>query len=144
MRVMFDTNVFNHLLDGSIRGDDIPADWEPVATHVQADELNAATDDKRPALLAIYYDRVAGRVPTETGVWDVSKFDEAKWTGDGSRYDAILETMDARRKHRNNPKDALIADTCAQLGISLVTNDRNLKAAAESVGVVVFDLRRSA
>jgi predicted nucleic acid-binding protein len=141
---MFDTNVFNHLLDGSIRDDDIPADWEPVATHVQADELNGAPDDKRSALLAIYCDRVARRVPTETGVWDVSKFDDAQWTGDGSQYDAILETMNARRKHRNNSKDALIADTCAQLGIPLVTNDRNLKAVAESVGVVVFDLRRSA
>ena len=45
MKVMFDTNVFNHLLTGKIDPNNIPQDWEICTTHVQEDEINKTPDE---------------------------------------------------------------------------------------------------
>ncbi|AZO00115.1 hypothetical protein EJ066_24970 [Mesorhizobium sp. M9A.F.Ca.ET.002.03.1.2] len=54
MKVMLDTNVFNHLVEGSIDPASIPSDWEPVITHLQNDEIERTADpSKRKALQAM-------------------------------------------------------------------------------------------
>jgi len=46
MKVMFDTNVFNHLVEGSIALEAIPAEWEPIITHLQQDEIGARVTNR--------------------------------------------------------------------------------------------------
>jgi len=80
---MFDTNVFNHLVEGRISAEAIPSDWEAVATHLQWDEINATPDqcaEKREQLRLKFKCYVTLQVPTESAAWGVSKWGEAKWT----------------------------------------------------------------
>lgn len=144
MQVMFDTNDFNHLVEGRISADAIPIDWKPIATHIQFDELMATgKPEKSKQFQEMFAGRVTETMPTETAVWDVSKYDMAKYGGPASRYLAIRAFMDAKRPHPNNINVALIADTCKQRGCTLVTNDSLLKEAAASEGIEVVDLAES-
>ncbi len=144
MRVMFDTNVFNHLLDGSIDPADIPDDWEPVATHIQWDELNRTSNEtRRSKLLAVFGEYVQDRVTTSSAVWDTSVWDAANWTGPESRYGDILAGLDKIRRKENNISDALIGDTCLQEDYTLVTNDQNFRNVIGGLGGTTINLRRA-
>jgi hypothetical protein len=83
-------------------------------------------------------------IPTESALWGISKWGQCKW-GSGAisqssslynvgRYGVgtyggdslckeILEKLNQRDKRKNNPKDALIADTAMKRGFVLITND---------------------
>lgn len=142
MKVMFDTNVFNHLLDGQIQPSDIPKGWEPIATHIQWDELNATKNEGRRAdLLETFNDQVTIKVKTSSAIWGVSTWDESSWTGPESRYDEIVASLDSIRSKPNNSSDALIGDTCLQNGFVLVTNDRALREIVDRLGGKSVDLR---
>lgn len=144
MRVMFDTNVFNHLLDGTIDQAAVPGDWEPVATHIQWDELSRDSNEaRRGKLLAVFKEHVESQVSTSSAVWDVSIWGAADWTGAESRYREILERLDKIRRKSNNKMDALIGDTCLQKGYLLVTNDKNFRKVIEDLGGATIDLRRA-
>ena len=45
MKCMFDTNVFNDILDGKILLGDIRSDVICYVTHIQRDEINKTKDD---------------------------------------------------------------------------------------------------
>jgi len=47
MEVMFDTNVFNHILDGDLPVDRIPPEWKPIATHLRIDEIEKTSNVER-------------------------------------------------------------------------------------------------
>lgn len=143
VKVMLDTNFFNHLVDGEIDHADLKQDWEFVITHIQRDELERVkTDSRREALKSKVTEVRAEKVATTSAVYDVSRWGEASYTGADSRYKDILERLNARRMKVNNIHDALIGDTCLQLGISLVTNDQDFKSVMEGLGGTVWDLRR--
>ncbi|RUX91115.1 MULTISPECIES: hypothetical protein [unclassified Mesorhizobium] len=143
MKVMLDTNVFNHLVEGSIDPAPIPAEWEPVITHIQNDEIERTSDPtKRNALQAMVTAVTHVRVPTETAVWGMSRWGEAKWTGPASLYSELKDQLDREKKRPSNSADALIADTCIQNGFLLVTNDQALKKIASANGCAVLDLRK--
>jgi len=142
MDVMFDTNVFNHLLEGKIAPEQVPSEWTVHATHIQADELERTTDQsKRVELQKLFTGQVDKQVPTEAFVFDVSRLDQAKFSGPESKYGSVLQRLESLRSKRNNVEDALIADTCIQNGYVLVTNDKHLKTAASAEGCTVVDLR---
>jgi hypothetical protein len=89
---MLDTNVFNDVVDGKIE----PANLNGrrlIATHVQRDELNNTTDQKRRELLLAVFEFVSadqlGLVPTESALWGVSKWDAAKWGADDGIFGAM-------------------------------------------------------
>ena len=66
-------------------------------------------------------------VPTESMVWGVSRWGEAKWTGNDNLYTPIKADLDALNKSkRNNVQDALIAETSIKGGYVLVTDDTHL------------------
>lgn len=143
MKVMFDTNVFSHLVEGSIDIASIPDDWEPVVTHIQNDEMERTRDpSKRAALQAVAAAVVTLQVPTESAVWGMSRWGEAKWTGPASTYTAIKAQLDSGKKSKGNSADALIADTCIQNGFMLITNDAVLSKVAADNGCKTHDLRK--
>lgn len=157
-RYMLDTNVFNHVLDGKIDAARLAA-RDLVATHVQYDELEQTKDEsRRAALLAVFHKltpeqavtasavagvSVAGGasasgskvVPTESMVWNVSRWDQAKWGADDGLFEAMRTELDALNKRKkNNAQDILIAETAAKNGWVLVTSDSDLFAVVTKYG----------
>ncbi len=143
MKVMFDTNVFNHILDGEIPIDLVPNEWEVHGTHIQRDEINQTSDkNRRGKLLRVFDQFLDISLPTESAVWDVSSWDECKWSDEeDSLYGTILNGLNTRREKPNNVQDTLIAETAIKNNLTLVTNDGDLKKVAESHGAQVKDLR---
>ena len=94
MKCMFDTNVFNDILDGKILLGDIRSDVICYVTHIQRDEINKTKDDSRRKLLInIFTDLVDEEVSTNTVVLGVSKLGMAKLS-DGKLFHDIKERLD--------------------------------------------------
>lgn len=132
---MFDTNIFNHILDGGIELVPNP-DSTFIITHVQRDEIEA-TGGKNPArkelLISLLNTIAPQEMPTESAVCNESRLGKAKLS-DGKLYNKLREKLDQmaesvqnkEKKKANNPKDALIAETAIVNGLTLVTDDSEL------------------
>jgi len=155
---MLDTNVFNHVLDGRINIDDLDG-LTFAATHIQSDELRNTKDEIRRAKLLGIFSRLiehpeptntfvagvsvaggarvgsGGMVPTESAIWGVSRWGEAKWgVGDGI-FTGMRQELDALNKgKRNNVHDALIAETAIRNNFILITSDSDLFLIATKYG----------
>ncbi len=148
---MFDTNVFNHVLDGMAELSGFVGRAKFYATHVQVDELkNTSNDARRAALLKVFEEITNIRVPTESfildnsqlaeaklggeqpiitesAVWGVSKWGMCKWTASDNLYKPIRSQLDRLNEGKpNNAQDSLIAETSIKNGFTLVTHDRDL------------------
>ncbi|HEX2668536.1 MAG TPA: hypothetical protein VHP13_09205, partial [Gammaproteobacteria bacterium] len=89
MKFVLDTNLFNRLADGRLTLNDLPQNSQFVATHIQVDEINATRNEARKEVLLNAFKEIAPDIiPTESGVWDVSRWDEFKW-GDGITFRQI-------------------------------------------------------
>src|SRR5437762_4966089 len=106
---MFDTNVFNRILDGEISLQNLKGCVVAHATHIQRDELNNTKEPKRRADLTQVFERVFAEspptdyvVPTCSAVWDVSRWDQAKWGADDNLYSMLKDDLDKKRRKRNN------------------------------------------
>ena len=153
---MLDTNVFNDLLDGKI---DVAClkGRRLIATHIQRDEIsNTGNEVRRAELLSIYEflteeqvgDQVAVKgisvagassamsvVSTESAVWDVSRWGQAKWAVSDGMFDGMRGELDALNKRKgNNTQDILIAETSLRNGWVLITSDRDLFAVVTKYG----------
>ena len=156
---MFDTNVFNHLLDGMAELSTFVGRANFYATHVQIDELTRTRDEARKAVLLQVFEEVtsvrvptesfvldASRldeaklrgeqvVPTESAVWGVSKWGQCKWTSTDNLYDPIKSKLDRLNKNKpNNIQDSLIAETAIKNRFTLVTHDSDLFKVATEFG----------
>lgn len=126
VRFVFDTNIYDRLLKDRFALPRLVAlqdrgDIEIFKTHVQKDEFDAIRDEaKRRTRLALY-DALGTEVPTEGAIWDVSKWDQAKW-GSGSG-DAKIEDV---LTPAGNNADALLAVTASCQADVFVTEDRRL------------------
>lgn len=138
MKCVVDTNIINRLIDGSLSTDDIPADAELVATHVQIDELNKTRDEERRARLFLRFaTTVDSVVPTESFVLDVSRLDYSK-LGDATLYGTLKTELDALNKGKaNNVQDALIAEVAIANRYTLLTADYHLAEVARKYGGTV-------
>lgn len=155
---LLDTNVFNHLLDGTIDIEKLKGK-RLLATHVQRDELSNTKDQaRREALLSVFEiltteqaptasavagisvaDGAAasssGLVPTASAVWGVSRWGEAKWGADDDVFTGMRTELDALNKRKkNNPQDILIAETALRNNWVLVTSDADLFAVVTKYG----------
>lgn len=156
---MFDTNVFNRILDGVISVQTLEGRVVAYATHIQRDELsNTRNSHRRAELAQVFVDVVAGPVPTESlvlgvsrlgeaklsgervvptesAVYGVSKYGLAKYGGEDTLYPALKESLDRLngQKH-NNVHDALIAETSIKGGHVLVTDDIDLATVTKRYG----------
>ena len=80
-KYMFDTNIFNKILDNK-KNKYPDLDLSNLKglyciTHIQKDELETtANEDRRRSLLEVFSLIRQDKMPTESAVWGVSKFDE--------------------------------------------------------------------
>jgi rRNA-processing protein FCF1 len=136
--------VFNWIADSFIKKDDLPSDGEFAITHVQVDEINKTEDEERRArLLLAQASLPCVLLPTQTFVFDISRFDHAK-LGDGKLFTSLRAELDKLNKgKRSNSRDALIAEAAIANGYVLLTADKDLKLTTERHGgeVILFERR---
>jgi len=132
--LMFDTNVFDDLIDGRLNIAVLPKGTKIYATHIQMDEIARCSDqERRTRLQEVLTDSVHSQLPTASFVIGVSRLDQAR-LGDGNTFQNL------RGSAARNTHDALIAETAIKEGLVLVTNDKDLrerarKAGGESIGM---------
>jgi len=140
---MFDTNIFDKILDGEI---ELPQNLNYYATHIQYDEICKIPDRKRERREELL--KVFNKVPKEvilTGgfVVGVSRLDMVKLgsDADGELYNRMLkrlkeldEKSGKQKRLENQARDVLIALTSIKNRLVLVTEDRNLKKVVEEFG----------
>ncbi|HZQ18827.1 MAG TPA: PIN domain-containing protein [Terriglobales bacterium] len=134
-KYVVDTSIFNWLTDGRITKNELPSDAGFAITHIQVEEINKTQDQERRARLAITQAHLHPRLlPTESFVYDVSRFDHAKWS-DGKLCGSLKTELDVLNgKRRNNIRDALIAEVAIANGLTLLTADADLRTATEKHG----------
>jgi hypothetical protein len=135
MSYVVDTNIFNKLVDGVICAEDLPSDGPYISTHVQIDEINNTKDSERRARLFLMFAEVRPQVvPTESFVWDVSRWDQGKWS-DGVLFEKLKQDLDALNKSKaNNARDVLIAEVAIVNGFTLLTADSDLSVVVKNHG----------
>ena len=156
---MFDTNVFNRILDGAIPLHVFGGRVEAYATHIQRDEINNTNNpERRAALLAVFDHVVAGTeptrsfvlgvsrlskarlggervVPTTSAVYGVSKYGHARYSAEDNLCTALKARLDTMNQSKpNNLHDALIAETSIKEGHVLVSNDADLVTVTKEYG----------
>jgi rRNA-processing protein FCF1 len=147
---MLDTNVFNCVVNDKSIALTVFKGRDVFVTHVQSDELNATRNNCRRQILREAFKRIkAASIPTDTAVFDESKWDQAKWSANDGVYDQLLARIKERdaAKHKkardpmNPSRDARIAETAIKAGLTIVTNDCNLARAATEAGgrVISFE-----
>jgi restriction endonuclease S subunit/predicted nucleic acid-binding protein len=138
---MFDTTVFNAILNRHVDMGQLPRNLKYYVTHIQYDEiLNTKDERRRGELLKIFEKVQKDVVPTKGCVVGVSKVDlsELFSEDDANLYDKMLEKLKEKDKKsgkkkppENQARDILIALTCMKNCLTLVTNDENLKEVAQ-------------
>lgn len=164
---MFDTNIFNRILDGVVDVAILRGKGHFYATHVQLDELrNTSNTQRRQELIAVFEEVTGSKVPTESFVlgvsrldeakmsgdsivptesaaWDVSAWDQAKWGDENGLYSAIKSELDKLNNNKpNNIQDALIAETAIKNRFALVTEDTDLSKVARKFGGKCADVNQ--
>jgi rRNA-processing protein FCF1 len=129
---MFDTNIFNHVLDGRIDIGSFNKRHHYYTTHIQDDEVCATKDPLRRANLKALFENTT-HVTTESAVVGISRIDRSK-ISDGDLYKRLLGELNRLERKDNNPKDALIAETAIKNGHILVSDDHNLREATMKMG----------
>lgn len=139
---MFDTNIFNKILDGKIDASFFKAKGKFYVTHIQSDEINNTPNEKRKQeLLDIFSEIEQERIPTESFVLDYSRLNGGK-LGNGTIYQIILDELNKKNPVRkaSNIRDALIAETCIRNNLILVTDDRELSGSIQQYSMEVMKL----
>lgn len=139
-QLLLDTNIFNAILDGSVRPETF-AGYDLIATHIQQDEI-AKTPNiiRRTELEGFFKSVVKERVPTSALVFGVSKWGQAKW-GNSKLFTkmlARLKQLDAQSKKSprryNQENDILIAITAVCDRLALASSDSNLRKVVSEFG----------
>jgi len=139
---MFDTNIFNHVLDGGIDLALFVGKAHFFATHVQLDELSRTSDQSRRTDLLVVFEKVPQEtVPTKTFVLGTSNLDRAE-VGEGTLYKKIKCEIDQLNRGKpNNVEDALIAETVIKNHFALVTDDGDLSQVTNQNGGSCLSLK---
>lgn len=142
IRYVVDTSVFNWLADSKIEKSALPSDGGFAITHIQMDEINKTKDEERRVrLLLVQASLHCKLLPTQSFVFDVSRFDHAK-LGDGKLFTSLRSELDVLNgKKKNNVRDSLIAEVAIANRYALLTADQDLKSATEKHGGKVIFFR---
>lgn len=117
---MFDSNVFDDLIDGKLDISGLPTGIRIFITHIQSDELNRCPEsERRQKLQGAVVEVSEAELPTESFVLGVSRLNSARLS-DGGLFEEL------RGSSLKNTNDALIAETAIKEGLILVTNDKEL------------------
>jgi predicted nucleic acid-binding protein len=147
---MLDTNVFNAVAAGSLPRHSL-AGRRIFASHVQERELAQTGDAQRRGQLLSEFTRIRPNSVSVTAVWDDSPWDSASWAAEDGMFEQIscrLVKLDRRAGKRNKgfnqSRDVRIAEAAIRDGLTLVTNDRNLKAVVQDLGGDAIDVTQFA
>ena len=125
---MFDTVIFNRILDHQIDIDQFPAGIRIYSTHVQQDELeNTPDNERREKLLRTFNEVSPEDLPTESTVIGYSRIGKCK-IGSSELYHEI------RQGKPKYTRDAMIAETAMKSGFCLVTDDDPLYKKVRKLG----------
>jgi hypothetical protein len=125
IRIMFDNNILNKIVEGELDMSKIKGcnKFEIYATHIQTDEASSCKDENKRKMLILNLTKLSPIIiPTESGVYGVSKWGEFKWGDKDSKVE------DLRKGNNKHTEDALIGETAIKNGILLITNDKTLKS----------------
>ena len=116
---MFDTNIFDKLLDEKIDTKDLPKN-NYFVTHVQLDEINAISkpekQERKQKLLSLFKKISRNSLATESLVFGISRFGMAKFS-----KKSLIEEL--RKGNLRHTEDALIGETAIKNRLILVTNN---------------------
>lgn len=134
-KFIFDSNVFDDIVDGKLKIDSIKnVNLEIYLTHVQNDEVQSClSEKKRKALTSVMLKLRSKIIPTESAVYGVSRLGKAK-LGGGIIYKKI------KGKGLNHVKDALIGEVAIKNGLILVTNDKRLIFKVSELGGIALSV----
>lgn len=143
-RFLFDTNIFNHVLDGKIpigRS----SECKIFVTHIQRNEITQTKSESRKAELFSVLEKISpDKTSTKTAIWCDTPWDDSEWSANDDLYDRLLSEIirldEKRRKNFNQSRDARIAETAIRAGMTLVTDDRNLASVIRKFGGSTTDL----
>jgi len=148
---MFDTNIFDEILDGKV---ELPENLRYYVTHLQRDEILDMPEherERKEKLLKIFNVVQEEIIPTEGFVVGVSRLNLAKLMSreDSELYNKMFERLTKLDKEagklkspENRAKDILIALTCLKNCLTLVTNDNNLKKVAQEFQCPVITFKQ--
>lgn len=127
---LLDTNIFNRVVDLGVDPGALRAKGPIFVTHVQRDELAATRGSDRAAELLAAFDAVEQeRVATAAAVWGVSPFGEAEFGHGNGMFQPMMASLAQKNGgKRNNVQDILLAVTAYARGLTLVSEDVDLRA----------------
>ena len=118
--VMFDTNVFNNLLDNIDLLEKLPKDIKYYITHIQCDEIMATADSKRKKSLLDVFENLSDQcLPTKGWGLGVSRLG-GFMLGSTEDSQEIKHISNDKSKHI---KDALILLTAKYNNITVISDD---------------------
>ena len=134
-RVIFDSHIFDCILDGSLSihkiRDSQTKGFEYYTTPIQVEELSNCPDaDKRTKLSLIKTSIAPILIPTDSFVFGTSRLGHAR-LGNAGVFNQITETSENKEKFTN---DALIGETAIKGGFTLVTNDVKIRNKVNAEG----------
>lgn len=131
IRVMFDNDILNKIVEGHLDLNKIKNSnkFEFYATHIQTDQASKCPDKEKRAMLTLNLTKLSPIIiPTESGIFGISRLGEFKFSGKDSKIE------DLRQGNNRHTPDALIGETAIKNGILLVTNDKILKSRVNANG----------
>lgn len=135
---MLDTNVFNEIINGGHEEICSRHADQLFVTRVQVSELwNIQNLLVRESLVGLFERLNPTKLPTRSGVW----VDELHWDDDQPWIDDITpECSQFIEGTTTNPwRDAMIADTAFHHGLTLVTNDGQMRRRAARMGLSTLE-----
>jgi len=124
---IFDTNIFNEILDGSIDPSFLPRNGRFYVTHIQSDEIRATRNaQRREQLERIFSDFPSKNLPTASFVLDHSRLGMASLSDGEVNAKLRNRLVELGGENRGNVNDVLIAETAILSGLTLVTHDMAL------------------
>lgn len=138
---IFDTNIFNQIIDESCFDISHLKGYRIYVTHIQWDELNKTPDNARKQkLLKVFKEINPNELATESLVLDISKLGKAK-LGDGELYTTILNKLNEKKQKDSNRYDSLIGETAYMNNMVLVSNDGYFSEIMQELGCTVVSLK---
>lgn len=138
LKCIFDSNVFDKLIDRSDLIELIDGCVDLYITHVQPDENDCAPEAKKASLRQVRDALAPMELSTSSIIWEVSKGGKGRWT----QKDNLIQPLrgstqrnpDKPKPWENKSRDALIGETAIRNDLTLVTNDGSLTKKVSSLG----------
>ncbi|TET39220.1 MAG: hypothetical protein E3J72_00835 [Planctomycetota bacterium] len=133
-RFMFDTNIFDKILESKIEIADLPSDGKFFVTHIQEDEINKISapekQEKKHRLTELFNVIPDENIATTSAVVGVSRIGGSRISGKSE----LRTELHAANKGKGKIKDTLIGETAIKNDCILVTEDVNFRDAMIKVG----------